>query len=83
MIPKLNQKIYVIYDETITKEKVYMLGENEFAHSNSFNVLHCDNYRKPLKYDDFNKTWFTSLQVAKTYLGGKFKRIETGYWEQI
>ena len=68
--------------ETITKEKVYMLGENEFAHSNSFNVLHCDNYRKPLKYDDFNKTWFTSLQVAKAYLGGKFKRIETGYWEQ-
>jgi len=42
MIPKLNQKIYVIYDETITKERVYMLGENEFAHSNSFNTTLCE-----------------------------------------
>lgn len=81
MKPKINDIIYIIYRNSISREKVYMLGENEFIHGNAFNEVYNSNYRSPLKYDEYNTCWFKTLKEAKAYLGGKVKKIDDGYWE--
>ena len=73
MKPSLNRTIYVIYDDSITQERVYMLGEVEFAHTRSFDENYDENYRRPLYYEEYNETWFTSLAKAKQRLLKDYK----------
>lgn len=85
--PKIGETIYVIFENSISKEKVYMLGESSFIHQNSLNPFRRDVYREPLDYWDYGATWFTSLNEAKGKLKsinnykGVIRKIEDDYWE--
>lgn len=83
---KIGDTIYIIYKNTITKEKVYMIGENEFIHGHALNSNYVCDYRNPLSFNEENKKWFKDLDKAKKCLKEKtgcdiIKQIETDYWE--
>lgn len=90
MKPKLSSTVYVIYQDTIAEYKVGYLGKNsfiidEFSDWMIFDVLEW-------KYDDYGKTWFKSINLAKskllddakkTYLNAKIKKVDDGYWKIV
>jgi hypothetical protein len=83
MKPSLNRKVYCIYGRGINETTVMFLGEYSFindcySESNIFGSW--EHY-----YDDYGKTWFTSLKEAKsklleTYPEYKIKKIWKNYW---
>lgn len=56
--PKLNQKVYIIYNDEIYYEKVEYLGEEDFLYDRNY----------PRFYEDYNETWATSFEQAKAIL---------------
>lgn len=60
MKPRINQTIYVLFKGEIFRQKVYMLGEESFIHDDAFNQCMIEEYRAPLYYDDYKRTWFLS-----------------------
>lgn len=68
MKPRLNRTIYIIYEGCIYKTSVYMINEKEFCHRETFDADIVEEYRRPLGYDEYDETWFTSLTKAKKAL---------------
>lgn len=68
MKPRINRKIYAIYRYQITEEVVKFLGEESFVVENYKDYI--ANYE--LKYDHYNKVWFTSLAKAKAKIKESF-----------
>lgn len=91
MKPKLNRTIYSICTESyeVYQDTVGYLGENSFI----VKKYEFYDYNYEFKYEDFNKTWFTSFSKAKSTLrklfneeyelDKKFKLVEVrqnDYW---
>jgi len=83
--PRLGSKIYVLFNNSISKVSVYMKGKDNFCHSESFNDMYLSLYKRPLRYDDYGKTWFSTLsQIAKRFnYKVKFVKTADNYWEII
>ncbi len=92
MKPKIGRIIFIIYDEqSIIQTTVFALGKDCFFDADYAECYDIDN--AVFKYDDYNKTWFTSLIKAKKRLlevaykedGEKLKieKMSDGYWEVI
>ena len=58
---EIGERIYLIYENELYEEEVYMVGEEEFIVQSAFDSRLLENYRKPLRYDDIDKTWTKSL----------------------
>ena len=69
MKPKINQKVYIIYQNQIYEETVGYLGEHSFI----INFYDSD-WNSEYEYDDYNKVWFRSLEKAKKELLKKYKK---------
>ena len=69
MKPKINQKVYVIYQNQIYQETVGYLGEESFI-INSYECLVSVEF----EYKDYNIVWFRSLEKAKKELLKKYKK---------
>lgn len=67
MKPSVGRKIYVLCwrSAQITSETVGWLGEKTFIVENYQEYF---EYAQQYAYEDFNKTWFTSLKQAKKEL---------------
>lgn len=74
---RINQTIYVLFKEEINRQKVLMLGEESFIHDDAFNQGMLEEYREPLYYDDYKKTWFLSLDE----IDEEIVEIEDGWYE--
>ena len=83
--PRLGSKIYVVFHDSISKVSVYMKGKDSFCHNDAFNDKYLSMYRQPLRYDDYGKTWFSTLsQIAKYYeYKVKFIKVAENYWEIV
>ena len=84
MKPKIGEEIYVIIDNSISKECVGYLGADSFVVELYEYVEH-----SCFDYSHYNKDWFRSLDKAKTELrrrfGRKAKIEQIGYcwWEVV
>lgn len=83
MKPKLGQKVYILYESFLLCETVEMLGKDSFATPNMFSSITRDEYRLPIRFDEYDETWFKSLADAKTYLEGyaKLVKISDDTWQ--
>lgn len=69
MKPKIGREVYVIYADSIYKEKVFMLGKEAFLCECVLDSGLQDGYRtRQYYFDAYNITWFTSLSAAKQKL---------------
>ena len=64
-IPRLGQKVYLVYDDSIVLEKVEMKGKDGFATPSAFDDSIIEECRQPIYYEDYGTRWFTSLSEAK------------------
>ena len=83
-IPRIGQKVYLFFNDCVSLESVYMKGKESFACNSAFNYLYIDEYRVPFLYDEYGKTWFTSLSDLKKAVlepNEKLVKIHENYWE--
>ena len=85
MKPKLDKEIWVKFEVggciDFYKEKVIALGKDMFFHAGALDNCLVEEYRRPLYYEDYGITWFTSLsQIKKQY---KVKKIDDDYYEEV
>lgn len=84
--PKLNQKVYCVYKDIIILEEARWLGEYSFL--TEYSADYFDD-SKEWFYEDYEITWTTTLEKAKTILRKKLgiKRLKLkedyrhDYWE--
>ena len=89
MKPSLGRTVYCIYSECILVEEVYAVGKESFFISSVGDDTMPDSWE--WWYEDYNKTWFTSLAKAKSRLleigleiykeVGKIKKLSDSYYE--
>ena len=79
MKPKIGAKIYVIMDSatSIVKQYVFFLGKESFMPSANKEFYDGD-YNFEQFYDEYGKTWFTTLKQTKEYLSEYY----TKYYEE-
>ena len=84
---KPGRKVYVIYDNTISLKSAEYIGQYSFIVA-GYEWLIGD--AREWDYEDYEKTWFTSLEKAKKFLiqdnldkgiTGKIIRLCIDYWE--
>ena len=63
--PRLNQTVYVVFEEGIYEEKARYIGENSFLVEIS--SMYVDDF-KEWWYGDYGVTWAFTLNKAKTIL---------------
>ena len=84
MKPTLGQKVYILYETFMVCETVEMLGKDSFATPMMFSSIIREEYRLPIEFNEYGKSWFNSLADAKKYLESydevAVKRAEN-YWE--
>ena len=68
MKPEINSKIYVIYRESIILDEVKWIGKEDFVTEQMLDGFIEEDYKHPLRYDEFNEKWFIELSKAKEYL---------------
>lgn len=83
MIPYIGQKVYTIYKEGLDRTHVKFIGKNSFLVEDYDSII---QEASEYKFEDYNKTWFSSLALAKQKLREKFNceeivQIDDGYWE--
>lgn len=87
ILNKPGRKVYVIYDNTISLKSAEYVGRHSFIVA-GYEWL-TGNARE-WDYEDYGKTWFTSLEKAKKFLVqdnldqgiiGKIIRLDIDYWE--
>lgn len=83
---KIGETIYIIFRNSINKEKVYLLGKESFCHERVFNDGFLQAYRTPLRYDWEGIVWFKTLSEAKEQLKkttncSTTKKYDDDYWE--
>lgn len=84
MIPKLGQKVYILYGTFLLCETVELLGKDSFATPYMFSSLTRDEYRLPIMFNEYGEGWFSSLAEVKKYLekyGEKLVKIDNDYWQ--
>ena len=65
--PRIGTKVYCIYDDDcILVEEVGYIGIKSFIIANFADIYNFDSFE--WYYDDYGKTWFTSLTMAKRKL---------------
>lgn len=85
--PRLNQRVFIVRDYSITAEHVVMKGTDSFAVEDTFDDMIMECYRQPIRYDEFGEIWFTKLCEAKQCLSldlcpdQKIAKTEKDYWE--
>ena len=85
--PRLNQTVYLVHGDCISREHVLMKGKDYFATECVFNDMYMESYRQPLRYDEFGIAWTTDLAEAKRILtedlqpGEKIVKVFDDYWE--
>lgn len=81
------RKVYVIYDNTISLKSAEYIGQHSFIVA-GYEWLTGD--AREWDYEDYGKTWFTSLEKAKKFLlqdnktqgiKGKIVQLAVDYWE--
>lgn len=70
--PRIGQKVYCIYEDSILAQEVFMIGKDSFL-LYPYGTLE-DSWE--WGYEDYEETWFTSLSRAKKRL------LETVYQEE-
>ena len=84
---KPGRKVYVIYDNTISLKSAEYVGQHSFIVAGYEWII---SRAREWDYDDYGKTWFTSLEKAKKFLIkdnldkgiiGKIIRLGIDYWE--
>lgn len=83
---EIGETIYIIFRDSINKEKVYLLGKESFCHERAFNNGFVQDYKMPLRYDWEGTVWFKTLNEAKEQLKkttncSKIKKYDDDYWE--
>lgn len=71
MKPKLGRRVYCIYNEAILVETVAFIGQESFIVSSFGNDTNEDSWE--WWYEDFEKTWFTSISKAKKCILSSFE----------
>jgi len=67
MKPSLGKVVYCVYRDSIIVEKVYAIGKDSFFISSvGDESTMSDSWE--YWYEEYNKTWFTSLTKAKNQL---------------
>ena len=82
-IPRLGQKVYLLFRNAVFLDKVYMKGKESFACTSSFDPYSIEDVRTPLFYEEYGETWFTSLgDLKKTVVepNNKLVKIYEDYW---
>lgn len=84
MKPALGQTVYCIYNYSITKTKVYAIGEDFFMNETYSDGAIFNSWF--YYFDEYGSRWFTSLKEAKKKLkesfgSGKIVRFDEDYWE--
>jgi len=84
MIPRLGQKVYLLFRNAVLLDKVYMKGKESFVCDSAFDPISIEEVRTPLFYGEYGETWFTSLsELRKAVVEPKNKlvKISEDYWE--
>lgn len=85
--PRLNQAVYLVHGDCISREHVLMKGKDSFATECVFKAMYMEMYRQPMRYDEYGIAWTTDLAEAKRILaedlqpGEKIVKVFDGYWE--
>lgn len=90
MRPSLGKKVYCIYENSISLVEVYAIGKESFIISTFGPDTFSDSWEH--YFEDYGKTWFSSLAKAKkqlikniqeVYPDDKVKVVQHGkdYWE--
>ena len=79
--PKLNSYVYVLtfvdgLPYCITRDKVYMKNNKAFIVEGIFDDSVIEEFRVEQYFKNYNKTWFTSLESTKKYLGDNFRIVK-------
>ena len=84
MKPKINDKVWTIYDYQILLERVEYIGEDSFLiedYDSKLDPCYC--------YTDYNKTWFKDLEKAKKEMRKRFgkdtkiEKYDDECWEVV
>ena len=87
ILQKPGRKVYVIYDNTISLKSAEYIGQYSFIVAGYEWII---SRAREWDYDDYEKTWFTSLEKAKKSLiqdnldegiTGKIVQLAVDYWE--
>lgn len=84
--PKLNSYVWIKFGSqfsgvSFTKVKVVAKGSEIFFHEGSLDTCKCDEFREPIKYEDYKDKWFKSLkEIREDY---SIKKIEDDYYEEV
>lgn len=87
ILTKPGRKVYVIYDNTISLKSAEYIGQYSFIVA-GYEWLTAR--AREWDYEDYGKTWFTSLEKAKKFLlqdnlakgvTGKIVQLAVDYWE--
>jgi hypothetical protein len=70
MKPKLNRKIYCIYETCIFETKVAFIGESSFIQEQYGKAYEEESWE--YNFADYGKTWFATLAQAKRKLREKY-----------
>lgn len=69
MKPRIGKKVYVIYEDDIYQETVFMLGKESFLCECVLDSALRDSYRtRQYYFCSHGRTWFTTLSAAKKQL---------------
>ena len=85
--PRLNQRVYLIQGDCISREHVLMKGKDSFSTECVFNATYMERYRQPCRYDEYGIAWTTDLAEAKRILsenlqpGERIVKVFANCWE--
>ena len=83
-IPRLGQKVYLVFRNAVFLDKVCMKRKESFACDSAFDSIAIEEVRTPLFYGEYRETQFTSLsELRKAVVEPKNKlvKISDDYWE--
>lgn len=86
MKPKLNRKIYCVWNTSIIETTVAFVGDGSFIIAEYGSAYEQDSWE--YNYADYGKTWFATLAQAKrklreTYPNCKFRETLSNVWEVL
>ena len=77
--PQLNSRVWVEFHGSFSRVKVVAKGTDIFVHEGCFDECKCEEFRQPLNYTDYGKTWFKDLkQIRSMY---NIEKVVDDYYE--
>jgi len=83
-IPRLGQKVYLLFRNAVFLDKVCMKGKESFVCDSAFDPIAIEEVRTPLFYEEYGETWFTSLSELKKAVvepNERLIKMAENYWE--